>query len=448
MRGWSAIVLGGLLLAGSSQSLAAERPKRVNVLMVVAPESGALGEGLADLLGWCLTRAARIHPTRLEILGRASEGAPSPGPAVAEEAEALARRLDQDGLLWMRFGTRGERLVAMASVVDLRRSPARRGHFGPREVRWDQGALLQEGITQRLLMTMSLTLLAPEERRQARACGRPLPGPAALTAFGQGRLAMLRQAPPQIEEAITHYERAGELGVGFALSFYRQGESYEALGSRWKAAGAYRRAIDADPDFAEAYKRLGDLLALSPRRLYDQAAQAYRRAIQVDPDFAEAYLALATVRANEGRAEEAITEYKRGLEVDPWNAQGHYGLARVYYTERGLFHEALAEYQRAISLDPDFAEAYLALGDMQEERGLYRDAIQSYQAVLQIRPKHPGALFAVARAHENVDVVLAVAHWERYLEVAQGLPSEREWIDIARSHLDKLRRLGDPLPAR
>ncbi len=78
-----------------------------------------------------------------------------------------------------------------------------------------------------------------------------------------------------------------------------------------------------------------------------------------------------------------------------------------------------------------------------EEKGLFRKAIARYRQVLDLKPAHTGALFAIARAYEKVDVEEAIAHWGHYLDVALELPSEREWLDIARGHLEKLRRLKE-----
>jgi hypothetical protein len=39
-----------------------------------------------------------------------------------------------------------------------------------------------------------------------------------------------------------------------------------------------------------------------------------------------------------------------------------------------------------------------------------------------------------------VDTTKAIAAWERYIELAATLPSEKEWVSIAQKHLAKLKR--------
>jgi hypothetical protein len=53
-------------------------------------------------------------------------------------------------------------------------------------------------------------------------------------------------------------------------------------------------------------------------------------------------------------------------------------------------------------------------------------------------------MYGLALAYEKVDVKQAIAQWERYIEVATNLPSEKDWVDIAKKHLGKLQRGEKP----
>jgi len=74
-----------------------------------------------------------------------------------------------------------------------------------------------------------------------------------------------------------------------------------------------------------------------------------------------------------------------------------------------------------------------------EEKGLYQEAITEYRKVVEIDPRHTGARYNLALTYEKVDVKEAIAQWERYIELASTLSSEKDWVDIARQHLRKLR---------
>ena len=43
-------------------------------------------------------------------------------------------------------------------------------------------------------------------------------------------------------------------------------------------------------------------------------------------------------------------------------------------------------------------------------------------------------------AYEKVDAKKAIEQWQTYIELASTLPSEKEWVDIAKKHLNKLQR--------
>ena len=68
------------------------------------------------------------------------------------------------------------------------------------------------------------------------------------------------------EEALEEFRQAGRAGGG-ADSLFNEGVCLERLGRAGEAREAYRRAIAARPDYAQAYNNLGNLLAESGDRL-------------------------------------------------------------------------------------------------------------------------------------------------------------------------------------
>jgi tetratricopeptide (TPR) repeat protein len=162
--------------------------------------------------------------------------------------------------------------------------------------------------------------------------------------------------------------------------------------------------------------------------------------VELSPDYAEAFVGLGDARQAKGQYDEAIAEYRKALRLEPENAAVHFGLGKIYYNEKQLYHEAVAEYEQAIQLDPKFIDAHMNLADLYQEKGLYQEAIARYDQVLSIDPRHPGATYGLAMAYENVDPKKAIQQWEKYIELASTLPSEKEWVDIARKHLNKLKR--------
>ena len=59
-------------------------------------------------------------------------------------------------------------------------------------------------------------------------------------------------------------------------------------------------------------------------------------------------------------------------------------------------------------------------------------------ALAQSRP-YADEDYNLAMVYEKTDPREAIAQWERYIALASQLPSEKDWVDVARQHLRKLK---------
>ena len=150
-------------------------------------------------------------------------------------------------------------------------------------------------------------------------------------------------------------------------------------------------------------------------------------------------MGLGDAKAAKGENEAAIAHYQKALSLDPLNARVQFALGKIYYSEKGLYYEAVTAYKKAIDLDQSFLEARMGLGEIYEEKGLYKDAVTEYKKVIEIEPKHTAAHYNLAMAYEKLDPQEAIAQWERYIGIASTVATEKEWVDVARQHLKKLK---------
>jgi hypothetical protein len=58
---------------------------------------------------------------------------------------------------------------------------------------------------------------------------------------------------------------------------------------------------------------------------------------------------------------------------------------------------------------------------------------------MEVEPTHAEALYNLALVYEKVDPKEAIVHWERYIQLAAQVPAQKDWVDVARQHLRKLR---------
>jgi len=299
-------------------------------------------------------------------------------------------------------------------------------------------------IARTALQQFQVRLSEPDERRLEAAFAGGTASPEAYALYARAAWQQGLGTKDAHEGAAALLTKALEADQNFAQARVALGRSLYATNNRWKASGEFRKALQLNPKLAEAHKLLGDMLLTSPRRLYDQAAQAYTAALEIWPDYAEARVGLGDARQAKGQFDEAIEEYRKALAVEPTNARVYLGMGKIYYNEKQLYHEAVDAYQQAIGLDPKLLDAHLSLGELYEEKGLYEEAVARYSYVLSLEPKHPGATYGLALAYEKVDVKKAMEQWERYIELATNLPSEKDWVDIAKKHLGKLQRGEKP----
>jgi tetratricopeptide (TPR) repeat protein len=424
--------------------LAAAPAVPLAVIPFIGPAAG-VPEGFGEALGEAIRHGLRqVRGVRVvdadAIVGAGRRlGIPLADALPDDAALRLARDLQVRGLVTGTYRLDGEMLRVQGRIADTREN----GQVQlPEEIAGPLRDFLagQGRITRQLLQRFQVQVSPNDEGRLLAAFATHTDSLEAYTLYARAMWQQGLRSREGHEQAVVLFGKALETDQNFALAHHGLGVSLFATNNRWKASGEFRKAIQLDANFADSYRWLGDLLVNSPRRLYDQAIQAYQKAVELSPDSAEAYVGLGDARQAKGQYDEAIAEYQKALRIEPENARVHYGLGKIYYNEKDLYHEAVAEYERAVQLDPKFVEAHLSLGELYQEKGLYQEAIARYSQVLSVDPRHPGAMYGLALAYENVDPKKAIEEWQKYIELASTLPTEKEWVDIAKKHLGKLQR--------
>jgi tetratricopeptide (TPR) repeat protein len=396
-----------------------------------------LGEAIAESLILAAQTTPALLPLQRERVAQAMRAGGS-GQDPAGMTVELASRMRAEVILGGRYRQTADGLtVLMPRVVEVARGGSAR-ELAEASAAKDRLIERQAELILRYVKALGLELSAEESQRMV-AAAQPTSNLTALEAYTKGRRAFLRGAPEGYEAAAELFSRAVEIDPTFALAHYQLGRTHLALGNRWKATAQFRAATQVDATLPEPFKAIGDIFMLSPRRLYDQAIEGYTRALTLRPHYADAHVGLGDAKAAKGDHEGAIGHYQKALALDQLNTKVYYSLGKIYYAEKGLYYEAVTAYRKAIELDPYFVEARMGLGEVYEEKGLYQDAIGEYRKVIEVEPRHTGAQYNMALAYEKVDVNEAIAQWERYVALASQVPGEKEWVDVARQHLKKLR---------
>lgn len=79
------------------------------------------------------------------------------------------------------------------------------------------------------------------------------------------------------------------------------------------------------------------------------AEAAFRRAIQIDPNFAEAYANLGSILANQNKLAEAVTNFETAIRLKPNAPEFHYMLGQLLFAQNKM-SDAVESVKRARDL--------------------------------------------------------------------------------------------------
>jgi tetratricopeptide (TPR) repeat protein len=436
---WAVVPALLLALIGVTGADAAPKPRNVLILpfatVDLTRDEQWIGEGIAQSLMLSLVHVpglVQIERERIRAL---------PQPEAWDEAAAAsaAKRLGADLALFGEVRRTGSDLIVQPRFLELHGDKVEGGAL-------DTFAVADGQLLDRLRPLPGAYLKAVKapasdvELARAQKWAAPTSLVRAYELYVRGRHASYRGTQDANEAAVEFLSRAIEADPQFVAAQYALGVVHQNLGNRWKAAAQFRASAQLDPTYAEPYKALGDLYLTAPRRLFDEAIKAYGKAIELRPFYAEAHVGLGDALAAKGEIDPAVAAYQKGLEYNPMNAKVHVSLGKIYYSEKGLYYESVTAYKKAIDLDPGYLDARMGLAEVYEDKGLYKEAIDEYHKVVEADAKNSGALYNLALVYEKVDPKEAMSLWERYISLASSLPSEKDWVDVARLHLKKLKQ--------
>ena len=105
----------------------------------------------------------------------------------------------------------------------------------------------------------------------------------------------------------------------------------------------YRRALDLDPNYIDAYNNLGN--ALQAVRDYKGAAEAYLAALKIRPDFAVGFNNLGNALRTMGKTDDAIAALEQAIQLRPDYHAAHCNLGNAM-KDAGRLDEAMSCYRR------------------------------------------------------------------------------------------------------
>ena len=176
----------------------------------------------------------------------------------------------------------------------------------------------------------------------------------------------------------------------------------------------FNKAIEVDPSYALAHAGVADCYSLLytyfDAREFNlrQADAASARALELQPDLAEAHLSRGLAVSLSKRFDEAEQEFEQAIALGPqlFEAFYWYGQAKL---SQGKFSEAIKLFDRAGSLRPEDYQIPNFLGLAMKSLGRTEEALASYRKQLRLGEQHleqhpddSRACIMAANAHANM----------------------------------------------
>ncbi len=196
-------------------------------------------------------------------------------------------------------------------------------------------------------------------------------------------------------QARQMFEKALELDPQYAEAYAFLGWTYfREWGFQWsqdsqvleQAFALAQRAVALDDSLAQAHVTLGTVYLW--KKQYDQAIAEAERAIALDSNFADAYTRLGDILKFAGRPEEAIGLIEKAMRLNPHYPPVYLFYLGEAYRSTGRYEEAIAAYKKALTRNPNLLPAHVGLATIYSELGREEEARAEAAEVLRISPKH------------------------------------------------------------
>jgi adenylate cyclase len=242
---------------------------------------------------------------------------------------------------------------------------------------------VQDKIARRVVGAAAVELTRFE---QERALAKPTSNLAAYEYVLRGREAFSHETRDDNDEASELFQRAIDLDPNYADAYAALAGSYqEAVVSGWsefraeeleRAEALAQKALALDPATTRAYRVLSQINLY--RKRYDLSLAQTDRALEINPSDANNYAERGSTLVWAGRATEALPWLEGALRFDRANGFAAARLCTVYYLLR-RYTEAVDVCDRALSRNPGrntqmithpmLAATYAELGRQQDADG-------------------------------------------------------------------------------
>ena len=191
----------------------------------------------------------------------------------------------------------------------------------------------------------------------------------------------------KLKEAELSLRKAIELNPNYADAHMNLGGVFKDLGKLKEAELSLRKAVELNPNYAIAHSNLG--LIFRDLGKLKEAELSLRKAIELNPNYAIAHSNLGPIIRDLGKLEEAELSLRKAIELNPNYANAHSNLG-VIFRDLGKLEDAELSYRKAIELNPDYANAHSNLGNTLRDLGKLEELLVFSKLTVESRTINQG----------------------------------------------------------
>ncbi|MBC8468727.1 MAG: tetratricopeptide repeat protein [Planctomycetes bacterium] len=174
-------------------------------------------------------------------------------------------------------------------------------------------------------------------------------------------------------------------------SFVRAGNAFFRAGDKNNAIQEYQKALELNPNNAEAHLKLG-FLFYNVKQMHKEGMEHYDKAFQLNPNDPRILHDLGIVLLHQKKIDEAIKYLSEALRRMPNGLDMQYNAVNMHYNlGRALLYkanskEAMVHLSKTASLAPNHAQAHYWLALAMADQGNFDQTLEHYSKAIQLNP--------------------------------------------------------------
>ncbi len=370
-----------LYFVSSSGSVSGRGPSATIRSLLVLPLKNLSGDTEQDYLADGLTDALNARLAGISALRVISQTSSLLYKRTSKGLPQIGRELNVDGIVEGSVLRSGNRVRINVQLVQPGIEKRIWGQTYERDLR--DVLTLQSEVTRAITDEMRVKLKPAEAARLTKV---HVSSPEAQLAYAKGRFYWNKRTEEGLRKGVEYFGDAIDKDPGYALAYVGLADSW--VPRAWyayvppeeafpRAKKAITKALELDPELAEAHTTLA-FIDLYYDWDWTAADREFRRAIELNPNYANAHHWYGEYLSLVGKHDVAIRESESARELDPLSSIIKTWVGSRYFFAR-RYDAAVEQYRNVTELDPDFAPAHLALGQAYEQKRMFPEAIAEIQ---------------------------------------------------------------------